>query len=264
MRYSDCPAPLIVCSLQCYNRRYRARLVAGITAQLFAGKKRPRGGSQALVRAAFATCGVGTIISGFGAIAQNVGGASAKMIERTLIDRVFESVLAMDLDVLDGSRSELEDVVSQMTDGYRSMLHEVVTVPTEMLRNWVRLAVTFANLYTQSPILLAATFFASPWLTQFQASLNPALQRLGRFIGRLVGDEKTQRVLSLIQAADTQTLDVHSMLENMQHVRGSAQEKYMLKRLKKQQAMQVRVHMHPPSCALRCLRTPSSRSSRSI
>ena len=60
------------------------------------------------------------------------------MIERTLVDRVFESVLAMDLDVLDGSRSTLEEVVGQMADGYRSMLYEVVSIPSEMLRSGVQ------------------------------------------------------------------------------------------------------------------------------
>ena len=152
------------------TRRYRARLVAGVTAQLLAGSKRPRGGSQALLRAAFATCGVGTITSGISQIANYCDKVSSSMIERTLVDRVFESVLAMDLDVLDGSRSTLEEVVGQMADGYRSMLYEVVSIPSEMLMSGVQLAVTFADLYAQSPILLVATFFASPWLNQLHVS----------------------------------------------------------------------------------------------
>ena len=99
------------------------------------------------------------------------------------------------------------------------------------------------------------------WLNQLHVSTQPALRRLANFIGRLVGDAKTQRVLGLIDAADSQSLDVRTMLENMQHVRGSAQEKYMLKRLKKQQAMQVRGRRRhayalpparPPSRALHC------------
>ena len=112
------------------------------------------------------------------------------------------------------------------------------------------------------------------WLNQLHVSTQPALRRLANFIGRLVGDAKTQRVLGLIDAADSQSLDVRTMLENMQHVRGSAQEKYMLKRLKKQQAMQVRGrrrHVCPPSrtpslpcTALHCMRTSSARSSRAF
>ena len=205
--------------------------------------RRREGEMRELVKCVHAVFVIKTLCPLLQGIQKSLDAMGTDAVSEALVALSLEKVLTMDLDVLESAKENIVSLFSaieqQGGDGEQaSAVHKILTLPSELLGSFVAVLFTGIELSSQSVVLFCLTLIALP----VQKWLRARVWRFANWLHR--------RVFPKEKYSGETEYSIRGVIDDIMHVRSSAQEKYVMKKLTKQRRRDKR----------RTMRTGVSRS----